>query len=105
MQQGSLEKDTLRMNANGTASFFRAGNNYNATGTLSRQDISSAPSAPQTTTLSPQSSAIPTAQAVPGEPGFVFSPFAPDSGYVDVRGFPPGTEVKDPYTNKVFLVP
>ena len=42
---------------------------------------------------------------VSGKPGFVTSPHAPYSGYVDVRGFPPGTEVKDPYTGKIFLVP
>jgi hypothetical protein len=42
---------------------------------------------------------------VPGKQGFVTSPFAPDGGYVDVRGFPPGSEVKDPYTGKVFLTP
>src|SRR5437899_9828178 len=30
---------------------------------------------------------------VPGKPGLVTSPFAPDSGYVDVTGFPPGTEI------------
>ncbi len=42
---------------------------------------------------------------VPGKPGFVTSPYAPSAGYVDVRGFGPATEVKDPYTGKVFLVP
>lgn len=42
---------------------------------------------------------------VSGKQGFVTSPHAPYSGYVDVRGFPPGTEVKDPYTGKIFLVP
>ncbi len=42
---------------------------------------------------------------VPGRQGFVTSPFAPESGYIDVRGFAPGTAVKDPYTGKVFLNP
>src|SRR5438093_11819664 len=38
---------------------------------------------------------------VPGKPGLVTSPFAPDSGYVDVTGFPPKTHVEDPYTGKI----
>lgn len=42
---------------------------------------------------------------VPGKPGFVTSPHAPSAGFVDVRGFPPGTEVKDPFTGRIFLVP
>ena len=42
---------------------------------------------------------------VPGKPGFVTSPHSPYAGYVDVRGFPPNTEVKCPYSGKIFLVP
>jgi hypothetical protein len=42
---------------------------------------------------------------VPGKPGLVTSPYAPNSGYIDVRGFAPGTPVKDPYTGKIFLTP
>ena|SRR5215813_2905329 len=42
---------------------------------------------------------------VPGKQGFVTSPFSPNSGYIDVRGFAPGTPVRDPYSGKVFLTP
>jgi hypothetical protein len=48
---------------------------------------------------------IPYAIPVPGKQGFVISPFAPDSGYIDVHQFPPGTYVKDPFTGRVFRTP
>ena len=47
----------------------------------------------------------PTAKAVPGKPGYVFSPYDPNGGYVDVNGFTSGSKVKDPYSGKIFLVP
>jgi hypothetical protein len=47
----------------------------------------------------------PTAKAVPGKPGYVFSPFDPSGGYVDVNGYTSGQKVKDPYSGKIFLVP
>jgi hypothetical protein len=48
---------------------------------------------------------LPYGTPVPGKKGFVTSPYAPDSGYVDVQNFPPGTQVKDPYSGKIFLTP
>src|SRR6266550_2964002 len=69
---------------------------------------------PQTeTAASPPPTAAPTKVAkgdypygipVPGKPHLVESPYSPGK-YIDVEGFPPGTEVKDPYTDKIFLVP
>ena len=48
---------------------------------------------------------LPYGVPVPNKPGFVISPYSPNTGYVDIRGFPSGTEVKDPYTGKVFITP
>jgi len=47
---------------------------------------------------------LPYGIPVPNKPGFVTSPFN-QSGYVDVRGFAPNSEVRDPYSGKIFLVP
>jgi len=52
-----------------------------------------------------QKTAMQYGTPVPGKRGLVVSPFAPDSGYVDVTGFSPGSEVEDPYTGRVFLTP
>jgi hypothetical protein len=56
-------------------------------------------------TPSAQPENYPTANKVPGKTGRVISPYAPNAGEVDVEGYPPGAEVKDPYTGKIFLVP
>lgn len=69
------------------------------------QDVS-APPAPAPTAASTQAAKgdYPYGVPVPGKPGFVRSPYSPDK-MTDVRGYAPGTEVKDPYTQKIFLVP
>lgn len=48
---------------------------------------------------------LPYGTPVPGKTGLVTSPYSPDGGYIDVRGFAPGTPVKDPYSGKIFLTP
>ena len=57
--------------------------------------VSASPAAPQ----------VPVAKPVPGKAGYVFSPFDPNGGYVDVTGYKSGDKVKDPYSKKIFLVP
>lgn len=49
-------------------------------------------------------SKYPYAEQIPGRPGFLRPPFSP-GGIIDARGFPRGTEIRDPYTREVFLVP
>lgn len=76
-----------------------------ATPTPAPQDVGAVPSpTPQSVSASPARE-IAYGTPVPGKPGFVTSPHSPYAGYVDVRGFPPGTEVKCPYSGKIFLVP
>jgi hypothetical protein len=60
---------------------------------------------PLPSTQASSTSAFPTAKAVPDKPGYVFSPFDSSGRYVDVSGYTPGTKVKDPWTEKIFVVP
>ncbi len=59
-------------------------------------------SPPRSTAPQPQ---FPTAEPVPGRPGLVFNPYDPNGGYIDVSGFAPGSKVKDPDSQKIFIVP
>lgn len=61
-------------------------------------------SAPPLRTTSGSSAALPYGSPVPDKPGFIYSPYDPKF-LIDVRGFPPGTEVTDPNTSKRFKVP
>ena len=79
----------------GTASASRT--THKDTAQYSTKTGSSRPSASQEN--------FPTAKAVTGKSGYVFSPFDTEGRYVDVSGFAPGTKVKDPWTDKIFLVP
>ena len=63
------------------------------------------PSTPPPTASIQKTSDIPYGKPVPGKPGYVFSPYDKNGGYVDVTGFAPGEKVKDPYSGKIFLVP
>ena len=73
-----------------------------------KADPSGSPSAspadqsPPVTDHSSQS--LPYGKPIPGKPGFLYSPYDPRF-IIDVRGFPPGTLVNDPNTNKPFRVP
>jgi hypothetical protein len=48
---------------------------------------------------------FPMAKPVAGRPGLVYNPFDPNGGYIDVSGYAPGSKVKDPDSQKIFIVP
>ena len=83
-----------------------------STSPLSQQDetrpstaVTPRPSATPRSSSSNSAAQFPVAKPVPGKPGYVFSPYDPNGGYVDVTGYQPGSKVKDPYSQKIFLVP
>ncbi|MEM1158554.1 MAG: hypothetical protein AAGH72_09885 [Verrucomicrobiota bacterium] len=71
-----------------------------------RRPVSSEPK-PWASTEQQQAPTVryPSGTKVSGKPGLVKSPYAPYAGDVDVKGIPAGTQVKCPYTGKIFIVP
>lgn len=55
--------------------------------------------------VAPPTERLPSADKVPGNPGYVFSPFIADHRIVDVTHMKSGTKVKCPYTMRIFCVP
>ena len=60
--------------------------------------------APAPQPVAPPKPAAPEyAKRVPGKPNWIKSPY--DGKILDATGFPPGTEVRDPQSGKIMLVP
>jgi len=71
--------------------------------TKSKSNASPSPSA--TARVVSNSPQFPVAKAVPGKPGLVYNPFDSKGGLIDVSGYASGSKVKDPDTQKIFVVP
>lgn len=76
-----------------------------ATSRTTRGETAQSSTSTTASRASSSQASFPTGKPVPDKPGYVFSPFDKEGRYVDVSGFPPGTKVKDPWTDKIFLVP
>jgi hypothetical protein len=62
-------------------------------------------SSPNTKPAATTAALFPVAKPVPGRPGLVFNPFKANGGYIDVSGYAPGSKVKDPESQRIFVVP
>ncbi len=73
---------------------------------VSRKETTQAkPKPPPSPRASSTQMEFPTAKSVPDKPGYVVSPFDASGRYVDVSGYASGSKVKDPWTDKIFIVP
>jgi hypothetical protein len=63
------------------------------------------PAASKPASSSTGAAQFPVAKPVPGKPGLVFNPFKANGGYIDVSGYAPGSKVKEPESQKIFIVP
>jgi len=76
--------------------------------TMSQKSASATPRPANSPTTEPVASTgaqFPVAKPVPGKPGLVFNPFKANGGYIDVSGYAPGSKVKDPESQQIFIVP
>src|SRR6059036_192363 len=97
----SVRLAPLRKSA-AAAAIRRRGGASSTTKSRSQVKLSFSPSPLTPSSTEPM---FPTAKAVPGKPGYVFSPFDASGRYIDVSGYPSGSRAKDPWTDKIFIVP
>ncbi len=101
-EQGDLPSPTPIPSATPTPSSKPVTN----TDTVNTETPTPEANTPATTpTPPPTTMPFPTGIVIPGKKGFVKSPYNPTGPDVDVHDFAPGTPVRCPFTNKIFIVP
>lgn len=76
------------------------------TGATEPTNVASVPKPTPAPTPLPRKREVVYAIPEPGKQGFARSPYHPEAGLIDCRGNPPGTEIKDPFTEgKTILIP